>query len=130
MSTAYKVLAKKLNDSNIQIDIFGQAYNKSYLDSLISGYSSETIIKYKGTLNPEIINDTLRQYDIFIHPSRIAEMTPLVLFESLHNNIPVLANDIFGLNTYIKDGINGWLVNFEDIAGVANRISEINLKWK
>ncbi len=123
-------LADKLNDSNIQIDIFGQAYNKMYLDTLISNYSSETNIRYQGLIRPEDINSTLSQYDIFIHPSRIAEMTPLVLFESLSNNVPVLANDIFGLNTYIKDGINGWLVNFEDIAGVANRISEINSKWK
>jgi glycosyltransferase involved in cell wall biosynthesis len=108
--------ALRINNRLIHIDVYGQIndpkYDKKKLNEI--QFKSQTKFQYKGILNPHDVKDVLRQYDYLIHPSQIAEMTPLVIKEAFSIGLPVIGNDVFGLNTYIKDGVNGWLLDFND----------------
>jgi glycosyltransferase involved in cell wall biosynthesis len=108
--------ALRINNRFIQIDVYGQIndpkYDKIFLNEI--QLKCETKFQYMGILNPRDVKDVLRQYDYLIHPSQIAEMTPLVIKEAFEVGLPVIGNDIFGINTYIKNGVNGWLLDFED----------------
>jgi glycosyltransferase involved in cell wall biosynthesis len=110
-------LAIKLNNQYITIDIFGQIndskYNESYFHT--ASQKTNTILNYKGVLKPENVELELKRYNYLIHPSEIAEMTPLVIKEAFKMNLPVIGNNVFGINSYVKDGINGWLLDFNNI---------------
>jgi len=109
--------AKKMKNENIEIDLYGQIYDQKYSIENFNSYSksSKTKLNYKGALAPIEVLEVLKNYDYLIHPSQIAEMTPLVIKESFSVGLPVIGNDIFGINTYVINGINGWLLDFNNI---------------
>jgi glycosyltransferase involved in cell wall biosynthesis len=110
-------LAIKLNNSSITIDIYGQIndtiYNEKYF--FFASKKTKTKLNYRGILLPENVLNTISQYDYLIHPSEIAEMTPLVIQEAFKVNVPVIGNDIFGINSYVQNGVNGWLFDFNNL---------------
>lgn len=120
-------LAKSLDDKTICIDLYGQINETKYNEEFFLDLNENinTVIEYKGLIRPDKVDSVLANYDLFIHPSLIAEMTPLVIFESFRNGVPVLGNDIFGINTYVQHGVNGWLVDFSNISNVSKLLKEI-----
>lgn len=120
-------LALALDNPKIEIDLFGQMndskFNSDYFNSLLD--KTKTKIIYKGVLSPIEVENILKDYDYLIHPSEIAEMTPLVIQEAFKANTPVIGNNVFGINTYVSHGINGWLIDFEKIEDSIKIITDI-----
>jgi glycosyltransferase involved in cell wall biosynthesis len=107
-------MAKSINDESVLIHLYGQLNDSKYSVDYFDNISkiTKTEISYRGILVPEMVPEVLEDYDFLIHPSQIAEMTPLVIHEAIKAGIPVIGNDIFGINTYIENGKNGWLIDF------------------
>ena len=124
--------AKKMNNENIEIDLYGQIYDQKYSIEYFNSYSksSKTKLNYKGTLAPFEVIEVMRNYDYLIHPSQIAEMTPLVIKESFSIGLPVIGNDVFGINTYVLNGINGWLLDFNNMKNCVDFFNELLLGKK
>ena len=124
--------AKKMDNKNIEIDLYGQIYDQKYSIEYFNSYSksSKTKLNYKGTLAPFEVIEVMRNYDYLIHPSQIAEMTPLVIKESFSIGLPVIGNDVFGINTYVLNGINGWLLDFNNMKNCVDFFNELLLGKK
>ena len=79
-------------------------------------------VALKGSLNPELVIETIQQYDIICIPSAVSEMGPFVLKEAFAAGIPAIASNVYGNAEQITDGINGWLFNFNDINDLKNKL--------
>lgn len=96
-----------------RIDIFGEGGEKNRLQELISKYNLDDRV----FINPptDRIYDEYMNSDFLVLSSRY-EGFGLVLLEAMSCGIPCLAfNCPYGPSEIIKDGINGFLVNNEDI---------------
>ena len=109
--------AMHMNNKEIEIDVYGPIYDENFSVEIFKNIStiSMTQLNYKGTLAPNRVLEVLKNYDYLVHPSQIAEMTPLVIKEAFSVGLPVIGNNVFGINTYVVNGINGWLLDFNDM---------------
>lgn len=103
-------------------DIFGGILNQeSYdiLSKLRQENNLEESVSFCGV--NENIPDILKNYNLFIFPSRV-EGLPLSLLEGLAAGLPVIASNISGSNEMIKDGHNGLLFESENHNDLADKI--------
>ena len=67
------------------------------------------------------------QLDVLAVPSNYMETGPLVVLEAQVFGIPVMGADLGGISERIRDGVDGWLLPFEDSSAWAAAIQEIAL---
>jgi glycosyltransferase involved in cell wall biosynthesis len=70
------------------------------------------------------ISSILQESNLFIHPTISPDPLPTVLFESLYNNLPVVATNLGGAIEILDNGNNGLLIPHNDPKKAANLISE------
>ena len=100
------------NKRNVALDVFGQGklYNK-YLN-LINKINSNTQIHHTS-LNHDEIPSLLAKYSVFIAPSRV-EAQGVSMCEAMACGLPIIATNIGGIPEFVRDGVDGFLVNSND----------------
>ena len=116
---------KLLDKNNIELDIYGTATDETYLQKCHELLKDMGNVALKGSLNPELVIETIQQYDIICIPSAVSEMGPFVLKEAFAAGIPAIASNVYGNAEQITDGINGWLFNFNDINDLKNKLQQL-----
>lgn len=88
-------------------------------------------VKEKGLAECIFLNDACADIDskylessIFCFTSRF-EGFGLVLLEAMHFGLPVVAFSTVGVNTIVKDGYNGYRIDFGDIQEYENKLSKL-----
>lgn len=72
----------------------------------------------------EKVADYLRELDLFILPSIVAEACPLVILEALACGVPVIAADLGGTRELIREAYNGYLFRARDQRDLAEKIKQ------
>jgi len=72
----------------------------------------------------EEIPDLLRAFDVFLLTS-LWEGLPKVVPQSLLSGVPVVATAVDGTREIVDDGVDGFLLQPGDVAGLARRVSDI-----
>ncbi|RUM62417.1 MAG: hypothetical protein DSZ03_06895 [Sulfurimonas sp.] len=80
-----------------EIDIYG-----GLCDHYTQAYFSSYKVKYKGTLKPENVINTLKQYDILLLPS-FREGYPGVIVEALSVGLPIIATNLKGIKEMVDE---------------------------
>ena len=96
-------------------DIFGPVEDKSYFDqcfSFIESFQGNSMIKYKGEVSSENVNEILSNYDLFFFPTE-GENFGHVSFEALMAGTPVLLSNRTPL-TGLGDLNVGWDLDLSD----------------
>jgi glycosyltransferase involved in cell wall biosynthesis len=108
---------------NIAYDIFGQGklYPK-YVDLIKSSQSNSKI--YNKSLNHNEIPTLLENYHIFVAPSRV-EAQGVSMCEAMSTGLPVVATNIGGIPEFVRDGIDGYLVNPENPEAIKKAIQKL-----
>lgn len=82
---------------------------------------------FMGYKHVNDVADTLKRTDVLIHPTRI-EGFGLIIIEAMAAGVVPVVTRLQGItDDIIEDGVNGFLVEPDDVAGFANRISELFL---
>ena len=123
------IIARKLKEKglNFEWDFYGYFHwgyeNRFY--ELNKKYEVEDVIKYKGCLQPEEINNVISKYDIMVMPSN-HEGFGLVLIEAMAMGLTCIASLLNNITDVIIDNkINGFLCNKNDIKKFVNYIFEL-----
>lgn len=101
--------------SQIKLVIVGTGPLKEELSK-----GSPSYITFK-TLNQEDLTYEMLSSHLFVLPS-LYEGSPIVLFEAWGAKLPVIATRVGGVPDFIKDGLNGYLVNPKDTTGLSKTI--------
>ena len=115
------------NSEKAELHIIGGAGNKGeqrYMNELQARYRATNIIWY-GKVPAEKVFDTIKDFDVMVHPTICMEIFGLNIAEALAMNKPVLATRCGGAEMQIVDGENGWLVAPNDVYSLRAKMNEI-----
>lgn len=119
-----------LDNENAELHLIGGVGNKSerrYEHSLKRRYAADKRVVWHGKVPPEKVFDMIRLYHISSSSSSsYLEAFGLNIAESLAMGKPVLATRCGGAEMQIEDGVNGWLVEPNNMEALAEKMQEIS----
>lgn len=108
------------------LTIIGDGPLKDEFSRICSINKIEKNVVFRGRVSEEELIRIYQESTLYILPSTTdAEAFPLVLLEANACGVPVVASKIGGIPYYVKDGINGFLVQPKDYKLLANKIIEL-----
>ena len=113
----------KLKNSNIKMEFVGDGSMLNIYREKARKLGLEDKVTFHGFVEQTKVREILSRADLFALPTDYEGLSKAVL-ESMCVGIPVLVSDVEPLNTYVSDGVNGYLVaNSPD--GWANKIHDL-----
>jgi glycosyltransferase involved in cell wall biosynthesis len=91
-------------------DIYGDGDQFKNLEKLIINKGLQNEIKLKGKISHEKVSEILPMYDLFVMPS-FPETFGRVYLEAMASSLPVIAAKNTGIDGFIEDGREGFLVD-------------------
>lgn len=125
VDTVIRVLAmlrRKLPD--VRLLIVGDGPEKPNLEALTRKMGLTDAVEFCGVLSTERLVETLNRSHLFINASP-KEGWGLTVIEANACGVPVLASNRPGLKDSLRDGETGYLVEYGDVAGFAERAYEL-----
>jgi glycosyltransferase involved in cell wall biosynthesis len=115
--------AKLLREQGLRIHcaIVGEGPWREHLEAAILSHGVQELFTLTG--HREDVPDIMRAFDIVAIPS-FHEAIPQSGLQALATGVPVVASNIGGIPSIIKDGETGRLVPMKDPAALANAIRE------
>jgi len=104
--------------------VIGEGRLKDYYKSFLSKHALKNIF-FEGKVSMEVIPSYFTTCDIFCSPSYTGESFGIILLEALSSGKPVIASDIPGYRTVIKDGYNGVLVPPREPSAITDAVLRI-----
>lgn len=109
-----------LNESKIEIDVYGNKVDEAYYDSCLIKYA----FNFKDIVPREALLNLLHEYDFLVLPSIFTEMYPMVIQESFDAQLPVIASAAKGNAAMVKEGVNGFLFEYDNAKDLARTIDK------
>jgi phosphatidylinositol alpha-mannosyltransferase len=106
--------------------IVGEGKLRDYYKGFLSTQALQSVY-FEGKVSMEVLPSYFATSDIFCSPAYTGESFGIILLEALASGTPVVASDIQGYRTVIRNGHNGLLVppkNPGEITGAIIRILE------
>lgn len=86
-------------------------------------------VKFVGAQSQSYVVNSLKNADIFVLSS-ISEGLPIVCMEAMSSGVLMIATRINGVPELVQDGVNGFLVEPEDVNGLADAIIWAIRNWE
>jgi glycosyltransferase involved in cell wall biosynthesis len=112
------------NNLNIQYRIVGDGDDLPHLKELVEKYGLAKNVMFLGALEDNLLWEEYRNADIFVLPSS-KEGFGIVFLEAMYFSLPVIGAAEKGALDVIKDGKNGYLVQFGNLFQIAEKIKII-----
>lgn len=125
LTYALKVLSRI--KKSIQFDIYGPLEDKIYwqeCQDIIENMPENIKVNYKGQLNPNMVVDTLSEYDLFFMPTQ-GENYGHVIAEALCAGLPLLIADTTPWRDLQEKGI-GWDISLNESEEFINAINSVS----
>ena len=106
---------------NVKLLLIGQGADKDSLQDLVRQRNLTEQVLFLGAEDHEHVLAFMNVSDLFVLPS-LEEAFGIVLVEAMSQGLPVVATDVQGVPSIVKDGINGYLVPPRDEKALAARI--------
>ncbi len=102
----------------------GRGAESDKLQSLIRELGMESHISYLGAVEHERLPEIYGSFDLLIFPTeREAESLGLVGLEAMAAGVPVIAGNIGGPSSYVRDGENGYLFTPGDYKELVSKVN-------
>jgi UDP-glucose:tetrahydrobiopterin glucosyltransferase len=114
--------------TNIPLIIMGKIQDNSYWEKICHDYP-DAPIEYLGFLSTDKLQEVLRECQALLMTHRWVEAFGNVVIESLACGVPVISYRRGGPGETVQDGVTGFLVEPDSVAGLVQaiaRIDEIN----
>ena len=106
---------------DVKLRLLGHYPDREALDALINGSPQIEILK--ALPNPEAM-EMMARATVFALPSR-CEGVPRVILEAMAAGVPVVASDVDGIPSLVRDGENGFLVPVNDVDALSGRLRQL-----
>ncbi len=112
---------------NFRLDFYGGFLFKDNFQKLfLSEIQNNDNIKYLGIIEPKAIPETLKNYHVFVFPSKRTrgEGFPGVIIDAFFSGLPVITSSAWKYRKeIILEGLNGFTYTSEDYKDLANKIA-------
>lgn len=109
---------------SLKIDFIGDGTSREYLENMAREYGLEDQVTFLGTQPQEYVMSHLKDYDLFVQPSRF-EGFGLTVAEAMAANVPVLVSSGQGPAEVTEDDHYGWMFDCGDENSLADQIEFI-----
>ncbi|MDF5726362.1 MAG: glycosyltransferase family 4 protein, partial [Rhizonema sp. PD37] len=116
-------------DERIQLDIAGEGWDRSRLETLANQLGLSNRIIWHGWCDREKINTLYQECFTLIFPSVWPEPAGLVTLEAYARYRPVIASAVGGIPEHLQDGETGILVPGNNIRKLAEAITELSTNY-
>jgi glycosyltransferase involved in cell wall biosynthesis len=106
---------------HVKLKVVGYFPNREALEPLTGGLPQIEILKHRP--NSEVLQ-LMGEATIFALPSR-SEGMGCVILEAMAAGLPIVASDVGGIPTLVRDGDNGFLVPSEDVPALELRLRQL-----
>jgi glycosyltransferase involved in cell wall biosynthesis len=121
---AADIISRLGKDNLFEIDFYGPFFS-SYKNNFMAQLEKKQNMNYKGKLRTEEINDTLKNYDVFLFPTYYnGEGFPGAVVDAFMSGLPVLATNWKYNSEIIENGKTGYLFEVKN----AKELYEIIIK--
>lgn len=118
-----------LDDKNSRLLIAGDGPDKLVLEQIVKKINLVDRVQFLGNLNEDKLIAFYNLSDILCLPSK-NEGTPNVIIEALLCGLPIVATNVGGIPQLIKIGVNGFLVEPNNIDSLAEYLKvSSSTKW-
>jgi len=114
-------------DVPIRLLLAGKGPDAEYVRRLADASDNDRRIEFCGPISREELPGFLSQLDILAVPSKYMETGPLVVLEGYALGLPVMGADLGGISERIRDGVDGWLLPFDDSGAWAATMQRLAL---
>jgi glycosyltransferase involved in cell wall biosynthesis len=108
---------------NVYLVICGDGREKNRLEALIG--KDGLVNRAKLIPSHPDITGIFSILDVFVHPATFREGFGLTLLEAMAAKIPVVASNIWAINSIIRNHVNGFLVQPKNAKELADTLSYI-----
>jgi len=116
----------EIESDRLRLSIYGNTEQfADYTARIKKQIGEDERIALSGTFPPEALGRVFSEIDILVVPSIWYENTPLIVYSALATKTPVIATNLGGLAELIKPGVNGFLFEAGDVAGLKACIEKI-----
>jgi len=118
------LVAKALKEKgyNVNLNLVGDGELKADIEELIRRLELNENVKMFGWIKDRRkLFEILKESDILLFTSKPGEGLGLTILEAMSQGLPVIATKCGGPEEVIKDGINGYLVDYSTDEGIANQ---------
>lgn len=119
---AARILAQK--GYSLKIDFIGDGSSRAFLENMTREYGLEGQVTFLGTQPQDFVMSHLKDYDLFVQPSRL-EGFGLTVAEAMAANVPVLVSSGQGPAEVTEDDRYGWVFSCGDENSLADQIEFI-----
>ena len=113
----------------IHLDIAGEGYAEPEMRRLAARLGLEDRVTFHGWVSGERINALLAQSRALVFPSIWHEPGGTVAFEAMVNGRGVIMSQVGGMPEVITEGVNGMLVEPNDVDGLARALECLAQDW-
>jgi glycosyltransferase involved in cell wall biosynthesis len=120
-------LLKNKSNFNFEWQVIGIEGNEELvyiIEKKMKRKFTEQNIRFRGSMNAETLIDVLLKSDIYIHPSHI-ENSPNSVCEAMLLGMPIIATNVGGTPSIMKDNIDGLMVQDGDPYALTGAILEL-----
>ena len=109
-----KAFTKVPRDLPVRLLVAGTGKEPRYTRMLARIAGRDPRIEMVGFVEHEDVPKFLEALDVLAVPSRYMETGPLVALEAQALGIPVMGANLGGIAERVRDGVDGWLLPFDD----------------
>jgi glycosyltransferase involved in cell wall biosynthesis len=120
---AARLLLEKGMD-NFELQLIGDGERRSNLERLTVEKELTRHVYFLGWVDRETIIARYRQADLFVTATTWEGM-PNTVLEGMACGLPVVATRASGLGELVQEGVNGFLVDINDPAALAERMADL-----
>jgi glycosyltransferase involved in cell wall biosynthesis len=117
------ILALDQIKEGFTFDIYGDGPHGPALEALVAKSSIKDKVTFHGFIDYSLIPETMAKYDIFVLPS-YKEHFGRAYIEAMACGLPVISARHTGMDGYIKEGDEGFLVDHTDVNDLRDAIQK------
>lgn len=126
-----EVLSKeKWKQRSIQLHIYGNGFDKNYINQLVSYFDLESFVFFHGKVND--IRKVWEENHILVMPS-LNEGMALAVIEAMICGRPVVTTDVGGNSEWITDNVNGFIADGANVNSFDNALERAwnrRIEWE
>ena len=104
--------------------VVGDGDDRARLEGIAAALGITRRVSFLGSLGETALCECYRRCEVFVMPS-CAEDFGVVFLEAMAHSKPVVGGDHCGTPEVVRDGDNGFLVHYNDVFALANRLTTL-----
>jgi len=111
-------------EPDVHFVMAGRPASEEYLSELrniVAGEGLGRCVELREAIYGPDKDRLLQKMDVFVLPTE-KDTSPIVIFEAMQRGVPVVSSPVGAIPEVVKDDVNGYIVNPDDVHALADRV--------